>query len=101
MNLYGKIEKLRGLCGEQYWFSRIVAELVYLKNLSDTKGNAFDEDIEKVCDLISQKLSENGAITKTDVLEAENSLMKYSEMLKELLTSGVTGMLKKEQQITY
>lgn len=84
MNLYGKIEKLRGLCGEQYWFSRIVAELVYLKNLSDTKGNAFDEDIEKVCDLISQKLSENGAITKTDVLEAENSLMKYSEVSKEI-----------------
>jgi alpha-mannosidase len=82
-NFYDKLKRIEWLAGNGYWTRRIHAETQYLANLSATADNAYNAEIEKALDYLLTNYDENQALTKADVLHAEEMLAPLSEKAKQ------------------
>ncbi len=82
MTLYDKLSALASLAHQSAWVERISCELNFAAELSTVNSRAYDALIETVLDTLLAKASENGALTRTDCLEAEKALAPLSKEAK-------------------
>jgi len=66
-----------------YWTERIIAQLVFAREMSKIDENRYDAVIEPVVGLLEHELGEEGAITKQIVLKAEAMLAPLQEQAKK------------------
>ncbi|OUS77237.1 hypothetical protein B1748_08805 [Paenibacillus sp. MY03] len=66
-----------------YWTERIIAQLVFAREMSKVNDNGFDSVIEPVVSLLEHELKEEGAITKKIVLKSEAMLAPLQEAAKK------------------
>lgn len=82
MSVYGDMKKLRDTAGRSYWQNRIAAQLLFLLNLSDRKALRLEERIAPVLSHLLKVKDENGALVRSDVIFAEESLSELSPLAK-------------------
>jgi len=84
MNFYDKLKHFENISGANYWSRRMAAELQYLANLSASENDIYNAQIETVLDFLAGRYAEESAITKGDVLKAEEMLAPLAEAAKAI-----------------
>ena len=84
MNFYDKLKNYENISGANYWSRRIGAELQYLANLSASKDDIYNKQIEEALDFLLAVYNETSAITKSDALKAEEMLASLGEAAKAI-----------------
>ena len=83
MTLYDKIALLKPLAAQSAWSRRAYCEIHYAAGMSSAEGHAYDAAIEKALDRLLAAAEENGgAVTRADVLKAEEALAPLSKAAK-------------------
>jgi len=79
-----KITSLENLKNQAsgYWAERILSQMCYAVKLSNVNENKFDNIIEKALDYLTAKYAEDGVISRTAALNAENMIKELSESAK-------------------
>lgn len=73
---------LRAKAWNNPWAKRILSELYYLLDISETMDGALDAQIEPVVTYLTQVVEQDGSITKTAALQAEQMLSALQETAK-------------------
>ncbi|MBR6676890.1 MAG: alpha-mannosidase, partial [Clostridia bacterium] len=82
MILHSSIKKLKDTAGKNYWQQRVSAELLFLYNLSAAGVGIDTALLMCAAEKLTAALSENGAVTKADVIAAEKALAPLSDVAK-------------------
>jgi len=80
MHIRKKIDLLRG---SGYWMERLHSQLDYLYELIENRQDLSVQTLEDTVSELHARKEENGALLKSDVLEAEQKLLCYSPAAKE------------------
>lgn len=73
-------EKIAGRPG--YWAERIISQLLYARELSKVAGDRYDTVVERAVEQVERVLAQEGAITRTLALEAEEMLADLAQAAK-------------------
>ena len=76
------VEALRQAGGANPWMTRICAELSYLERVFEAKDMPVPEAYRDVLRELTEKVREEGAISRTDALRAEAALAAYGPLAK-------------------
>ncbi len=78
-----KLYKIENLCNEGYWSERILGEIKYALQLSDTRKVKYDKLVEKVIDFIAAKVKDEKNLSMQTAAEAEEMLLPLREDAKK------------------
>ena len=81
--------KLKESAFSGYWQKRIISELEFLLEVSKAEDGKYDDELLACAEKLYGIYTDNGAITKSDVLETENELSKFSAIAREYDVSCV------------
>jgi len=66
-----------------YWGSRIISQIEYASELSEVRGNEFDELLDEATKFLYDEVEREGVITQSACKKTENMLMPLSEEAKK------------------
>lgn len=81
MNLKKAIDQLREGCGG-YWYERLHSQLEFVWELLQANPTQPTEPLRTVVMALLEKKGEGGALTRKDVLDAEQALLRYADAAK-------------------
>ncbi|MCL2099999.1 MAG: glycosyl hydrolase-related protein [Oscillospiraceae bacterium] len=83
LSLVDKLVLLKSKASNNYYASRITAQIGYALKLSAADGGKYDKKLEAVADFLVEDLNKNGAVTIPAAKEAEQKLSFMSELAKK------------------
>lgn len=82
MNLKKQIDQIFS-GGDGYWSARLYAEMDYLQELFAAEEGVCTDAFERAAVEMAERKRQNGALTRRDVLDAEDMLSSYSNLAKK------------------
>ncbi|MCM2535034.1 glycosyl hydrolase-related protein [Neobacillus pocheonensis] len=78
-----KLAELKNQQPQGYWGERILSQIEYANQLSKIKNHQYQTLLESTLSFLAERVIEEGTITKSAAMEAENSILEISPRAKE------------------